>query len=155
MQKWCMLVQEKAICVIQCLLVRRNLYKTTDGGSNWQKLGLDSTEHISKIIVDPTDKKLVYVAAPGPLFKSSVHRGLYKSTDAGKTWEKILYINENTGCSDIAIHPTKSNIYLHLLGSLEESLFHLFQAVQVQLCINLMTVGNHGIKFLRDCLMEI
>lgn len=86
------------------------IYKTTDGGSNWQKLGLDSTEHISKIIIDPTNKKVVYVSAPGPLFKSSVHRGLYKTTDAGKTWEKILYINENTGCADIAIHPTKSNM---------------------------------------------
>lgn len=86
------------------------LYKTTDGGSNWQKLGLDSTEHISKIAIDPTDKKVVYVAAPGPLFKSSTHRGLYKSTDAGKTWEKILYINENTGCADIAVHPTNPKI---------------------------------------------
>ncbi len=86
------------------------IYKTTDGGSNWQKLGLDSTEHISKIIIDPSDKKVLYVAAPGPLFKASTHRGLYKSTDAGKTWQKILYINENAGCADVAVHPTKPNI---------------------------------------------
>ncbi len=85
------------------------LYKTTDGGSNWQKIGLDSTERISKIIVDPTDKKTVYVAAPGPLWNSSKHRGLYKTTDGGKTWNKILYINDETGCADIAMHPTKSN----------------------------------------------
>jgi photosystem II stability/assembly factor-like uncharacterized protein len=90
--------------------IGEGLYKTTDGGSNWQKLGLDSTEHISKIVLDPADKKVLYVSAPGPLFKASKHRGLYKSIDAGKTWEKILYINENTGCADIAIHPTKSNI---------------------------------------------
>ena len=85
------------------------LYKTTDGGSNWQKIGLDSTERISKIIVDPSDKKTVYVAAPGPLWNSSTHRGLYKTTDGGKTWNKILYINDETGCADIAMHPTKSS----------------------------------------------
>ncbi len=84
------------------------LYKTTDGGSNWQKIGLDSTERISKIIVDPTDKKTVYVAAPGPLWKSSTHRGLYKTIDGGKTWNKILYVNEESGCADIAMIPGKS-----------------------------------------------
>ena len=84
------------------------LYKTTDGGNNWQKIGLDSTEHISKIIVDPADKKTVYVSAPGPLWKSSSHRGLYKSTDAGKTWNKILFVNDETGCADLAMHPTKT-----------------------------------------------
>ena len=86
------------------------LYKTTDGGNNWQKMGLDSTEHIAKIQLDPTDKKVLYVAAPGPLFKPSAHRGLYKSSDGGKTWNKILYIDENTGCADVAINPQNPNI---------------------------------------------
>ena len=85
------------------------LYKTTDGGNNWQKIGLDSTERISKIIVDPADKKNIYVSAPGPLWKSSPHRGLYKSADGGKTWNKILFVNNETGCADIAIHPQKTN----------------------------------------------
>jgi len=88
------------------------MYKTTDGGSNWQKIGLDSTEHISKIIIDPADKKTLYVAAPGPLWHDSPHRGLYKSTDAGKTWQKIWFVDNQTGCADIAVHPQQSNIIL-------------------------------------------
>jgi photosystem II stability/assembly factor-like uncharacterized protein len=88
------------------------LFKTTDGGANWQKIGLDSTEHISKIIIDPNDSKTIYVAAPGPLWSTSTHRGLYKSTDAGKTWKKALYVNNETGCADIAIHPTNPKIII-------------------------------------------
>ncbi len=88
------------------------LYKTTDGGANWQKIGLDSTEHISKIVINPTDKKTLYVAAPGPLWQSSPHRGLYKSTNGGKSWEKILFIDNETGCADIAMHPNNPNILL-------------------------------------------
>ncbi len=87
------------------------LYKTIDGGDNWTKIGgLDSTEHISKIIIDPKNSNTLYVASPGPLWSDSKHRGLYKSTDAGKTFEKILYINETTGVADIAVDPVNTNI---------------------------------------------
>lgn len=86
------------------------MYKSTDAGDNWVKIGLDSTEHISKIIVDPVNSSTIYVAAPGPLWSSSKHRGLYKSTDAGKTWETILYINENAGVADVEIDPVDPNI---------------------------------------------
>lgn len=88
------------------------IYKTTDAGSNWQKLGLDSTEHISKIWIDPKNTKRLLVAAPGPLWSSSTHRGLYATNDAGKTWEKILYVDENTGCADLAVSPRDANIML-------------------------------------------
>jgi photosystem II stability/assembly factor-like uncharacterized protein len=86
------------------------LYKSTDAGDNWIKIGLDSTEHISRIIIDPKNSNIIYVAAPGPLWCGGTHRGLYKSADAGKTWDKILYINENTGCADIAINPENTDI---------------------------------------------
>lgn len=85
------------------------LYKSTDGGNNWDKIGLDSTEHISKIIVDPQNTNIIYVAAPGPLWSDSKNRGLYKSTDGGNTWQKILYVNEKTGCADITINPQNPN----------------------------------------------
>jgi photosystem II stability/assembly factor-like uncharacterized protein len=80
-------------------------YKSTDGGDNWTKTGLEKTEHISKIVIHPENPNELYVSVPGPLWSSSSERGLYKSTDGGKTFEKILYINENTGCADVALDP--------------------------------------------------
>ena len=81
------------------------LYKSTDGGDNWNKIGLDSTEHISKIVIDPTNDKIIYVAAPGPLWSKGKSRGLFKSIDGGQTWDKMLYINDSTGCADIVLNP--------------------------------------------------
>ena len=86
------------------------LYKTADAGDNWVKVGLDSTEHIAKIIIDPKNPNNIYVAAPGPLWSDSKHRGVYKSTDGGNTWNKIFFINEKTGCADIAVDPTNPDI---------------------------------------------
>jgi len=86
------------------------LYKSSDAGDNWTKVGLDSTEHIAKIIIDPKNPNNIYIAAPGPLWCDSKHRGLYKSTDGGQTWNKILYINEKAGCADVAIDPTNPDI---------------------------------------------
>ena len=85
------------------------MYKSNDAGDNWTKIGLDSTEHIAKILIDPKNSDILYVAVPGPLWSDSKHRGLYKSNDAGKTWEKILYVNEKTGCADIALDPKNPN----------------------------------------------
>ena len=86
------------------------LYKSTDAGDNWVKVGLDSTEHIAKVLIDPKNASIIYAAAPGPLWCDSKHRGLYKSTDGGDTWNKIFYINEKTGCADIAIDPSDPSI---------------------------------------------
>jgi photosystem II stability/assembly factor-like uncharacterized protein len=86
------------------------LYKSTDGGDNWTRIGLDSTEHISKVLIDPNNSNIIYVSAPGPLWSDSKHRGLYKSTDAGKTWETILFISNKAGVADVEIDPTNSNI---------------------------------------------
>ncbi len=79
------------------------IYKTTNAGETWQKCGLDKTERISKIMVHPSNSNVVFVAALGNLWNPGTERGLYKTADGGKTWEKILYIDENTGCSDFAI----------------------------------------------------
>jgi len=66
------------------------LYKSTDGGDNWTKIGLEKSEHIAKIVINPNNTNIIYVAVPGPLWNSIKERGFYKSTDAGKKFEKIF-----------------------------------------------------------------
>ncbi len=90
--------------------VGTGIYRTNDGGSNWKLMGLDSVEHISKIIIDPNNSDIVYVACPGPLWSDSKQRGLYKTTDGGKTWVKIWYVNEKTGCADIVMDPKNPQV---------------------------------------------
>lgn len=89
--------------------IGNGMYKSTDGGDNWKKIGLDSTEHISRIIVHPTNPDIIYVSVPGPLWSDSEHRGLYKSEDGGATWKKILYKNAKTGCAEILMDPNQPN----------------------------------------------
>jgi photosystem II stability/assembly factor-like uncharacterized protein len=82
------------------------VYKSIDGGDNWTNMGLKDSERISRILVDPTDTNTVYVAVPGKLWSDSDDRGLYKTTDGGKTWAKILKgANGSTGCSTISMDP--------------------------------------------------
>ncbi len=91
------------------VIAGNGIYKTEDGGDSWQKMGLDGTQQIAKIIIDPENNNVVYVAAPGPLWGDSEERGLFKTDNGGKTWEKILYINEQTGCADIVMDPKDHN----------------------------------------------
>ncbi len=79
------------------------VWGTTDGGAHWNYLGLKETQSIGRIVVDPTDPKIVYVAAAGHLFGPNEERGLYKSVDGGKNWSKVKYIDPDTGFVDVAI----------------------------------------------------
>ena len=81
------------------------VYKSEDGGKSWKNMGLKTSEHIGRIIVDPRDSNVVYVAAQGPLWSAGKERGLYKTTDGGKTWNQIIKISENTGVTDVVIDP--------------------------------------------------
>src|SRR5713226_1659474 len=81
------------------------VYRSEDGGKSWKNVGLKNSEHIAKIVIDPRDSNTVYVAAQGPLWGPGGDRGLYKTTDGGKTWKQILKISENTGVTDVAIDP--------------------------------------------------
>ncbi len=86
------------------------IYKTTDGGKTWQNMGLKETQTIARIVIDPRNPEVVYVASPGHLFGANAERGIYKTTDGGKTWNKIKYIDENTGFTDIQMSPGNSNV---------------------------------------------
>jgi photosystem II stability/assembly factor-like uncharacterized protein len=86
------------------------IYRSDDGGKNWQNLGLKKSEHIGRVVVDPRDSKVVYVAAEGPLWGPGGDRGLYKSADGGKTWKAVLTISENTGVVDVALDPSNPDI---------------------------------------------
>ena len=84
------------------------VYKSTDGGKTWTNMGLRETRHISRIIVNRGDPNIVYVAAMGHLWGPNPERGIFKTIDGGKTWTKVLYVNENTGFADLAMDPSDS-----------------------------------------------
>ena len=86
------------------------IYKSTDAGATWQKMGLADTRHIAKIVIDPHDPNIVYVAAAGHLWGSNAERGVFKTTDGGKTWSKVLYKNDNTGAIDLVMDPKNSSV---------------------------------------------
>jgi photosystem II stability/assembly factor-like uncharacterized protein len=81
------------------------LYKSEDGGKSFRKVGLEKSEHIARIVIDSRDSRIVYVAAQGPLWGPGGDRGLFKTTDGGKTWKNVLNISENTGVTDVVLDP--------------------------------------------------
>ena len=86
------------------------VYKSTDAGRSWKRVGLESSEHIGKILIDPRRPEVVYVASQGPLFSAGGERGLYKTTDAGATWAAVLTISPDTGISDIVFDPRNPDV---------------------------------------------
>lgn len=81
------------------------VYKSLDGGETWQNMGLEKSEHIGKILVDPSDSRVVYVASQGPLWSKGGDRGLFKTTDGGATWAQVLGAGEYTGVNDVVMDP--------------------------------------------------
>ena len=101
------------------------VYLSEDGGENWHNMGLSDSQHISKIIVHPNDSNIVWVAAQGPLWNAGGQRGLYKTTDGGKTWTRTLGNDQWTGVTDIAIDPrSKSAVRGHLGSSSDRCSLH-------------------------------
>ncbi|NCF41725.1 MAG: glycosyl hydrolase [Bacteroidetes bacterium] len=90
--------------------IGHGVYHSTDGGKSWKDMGLKKSEHVSKIIVHPEDPNTLWVASQGPLWSSGGERGLFKTTDGGKTWKNTLEINEWTGVTDLVIDPTNPDI---------------------------------------------
>lgn len=86
------------------------VYKSVDGGKTWMAMGLEKSEHIGKILVDPRNSEVVFVAAEGPLWSSGGDRGVYKTSDGGKTWQLVLKIDKNTGVTDIEFDPSNPDV---------------------------------------------
>ncbi|MBI3411325.1 MAG: glycosyl hydrolase [Planctomycetes bacterium] len=88
------------------------VYRSDDAGKSWKNVGLKSSEHIGRILIDPRNSDVVYVAAQGPLWNAGGERGLYKTTDAGKTWKQVLKISENTGVTDVVLDPRNPDVLI-------------------------------------------
>ncbi|HUX66035.1 MAG TPA: hypothetical protein VMV31_00945 [Terriglobales bacterium] len=86
------------------------IFKSLDGGHSWHRMGLADTRHIAKIVIDPRDPNTVYVAALGHLWGPNPERGVYKTSDGGASWKRVLYVNDNTGATDLAMSPRDPNL---------------------------------------------
>ena len=86
------------------------IYKSTDAGKTWKHIGLENTRQIGRIIVDPKNPNVVFVAALGHAYGPNPDRGVYRSRDGGATWQKVLFKNDDVGAIDLAFDPTNSQI---------------------------------------------
>lgn len=105
--------------------VGNGVYKSSDAGRTWKKMGLEKTFIISRVIVHPTDTNIVYVAAMGHAHGPSRDRGIYKTIDGGKTWEQVLFANENTGSSDLAMDSKNPDILFAAMWEVEIKTWNL------------------------------
>lgn len=90
--------------------IGKGIYKSTNGGESWKLVGLEATERIGRIVVHPNNSDIVFVAALGTLWAPNEERGIFKTTDGGTTWKKVLFVDENTGATDITIDPNNPDI---------------------------------------------
>src|SRR2546423_10310277 len=86
------------------------MWRSTDGGETWRQLGLADTRHIAAVRVDPANPDVVYVAAMGHAFGPNPMRGVFRSTDGGKTWSQVLFVDDSTGAIDLALDPTNPRV---------------------------------------------
>lgn len=111
------------------------VYKSTDGGSTWKNMGLKTSEHIGMIAIHPTNSNIVYIAATGPVWSSGGDRGIYKTTDGGQNWEKVLNVSEHTGFNEIHLdhnnpdilyataHQRRRHVWTYVSGGPESALY--------------------------------
>ena len=107
--------------------IGNGVYRSTDAGRTWTHLGLDATGRIARIVVHPTNPDIAYVAAMGHSYGPQPERGVFRTMDGGKTWEKVLFVDENTGAADIVMDPSNPRILfaatwqlvIHTLGTRE------------------------------------
>ena len=86
------------------------VYRSLDGGASWRRMGLEASEHVGKVLVDPRDGAVVFAASEGPLWSAGGERGLYKSSDRGETWRAVLHVDEDTGVTDVEFDPVNPDV---------------------------------------------
>jgi photosystem II stability/assembly factor-like uncharacterized protein len=101
------------------------VYRSTDAGRSWRHMGLDSTGRIARIVIHPQNPDIVLVCALGRAFGPSADRGVYRTVDGGKTWTRVLFVDPNTGCSDLAIDPGDPNTLFAGMWQFEVKTWHL------------------------------
>lgn len=104
------------------------IYKSNDGGKNWQHLGLEETHHIGRIILHPTDPNTIWVAALGHLYSANKERGIFKTTDGGKSWKQTLFVNDSTGGIDLVIDPNNLNTLYAAMWQRDRRVWNLNEA---------------------------
>jgi photosystem II stability/assembly factor-like uncharacterized protein len=97
------------------LSIGNGIYKTEDGGANWNHLGLKDIQQVGRIIVHPTNPLEVFVDGLGHPYGANDERGVFRSQDGGKTWKKVLFVNENTGAIQVEYNPSKDSPFINLL----------------------------------------
>src|SRR5260221_524799 len=90
--------------------IGNGVWKSTDGGESWQQSGLENAGRISRIIIHPTNPEIIYVCAVGHAYAPQKERGVHKSTDGGKTWKQVLFVDENTGASDLVMDTSNPRV---------------------------------------------
>jgi photosystem II stability/assembly factor-like uncharacterized protein len=106
-------------CIRSHISVGNGIYKTTDAGRTWSPMGLERTGRIGKVIVDPKNPDVVLACALGHAYGPQPERGVFRTTDGGRTWDRVLFVDENTGCSDIAMDPRNPRILFAGMWQLE------------------------------------
>lgn len=92
------------------VIAGNGVYKSIDGGDTWEHIGLDKTGHIGAVEIDPTNHNVVWIAAIGQAFRANEERGVFRTTDGGRSWAKVLYISETVGFSDVELLPGNPNV---------------------------------------------
>ncbi|HEY5094989.1 MAG TPA: hypothetical protein VII69_07745, partial [Candidatus Eremiobacteraceae bacterium] len=101
------------------------VYKTTDAGKTWQYAGLRETHMTSSIVIDPRDPNVVYATSMGHVFQPNPERGVFKTTDGGKTWTKILYVDDNTGANNVVMDAHDPNVLYASMWQAQRTPWHL------------------------------
>jgi len=99
--------------------VGNGVYKSTDAGRTWTRMGLDSTGRIGRIVIDPNNPDVVFIAAQGYSYGPQEERGVFRTTDGGRTWQRVLFVDRNTGAIDVVMHPTNPQILFAATWQLE------------------------------------